>query len=88
MMKLDAGLTTTLSAPDPNSTAAWGSKRINPNWFVFGLEWMLFQSTMTNGTFLLLTLFLKICLFFYLSLQYFSINVCSYKFGNNKHYLS
>ena len=30
MTKLDAGLITPLPASDPGSTAAWGSKRINP----------------------------------------------------------
>ena len=30
MTKLDAGLTTSLPASDPGSTAAWGNKRINP----------------------------------------------------------
>ena len=30
MMKLDAGLMTSLPASDPGSAAVWGSKRINP----------------------------------------------------------
>ena len=30
MTKPDAGLTPSLPATDPGSTAAWGSKRINP----------------------------------------------------------
>ena len=30
MTKPDAGLITSLPASDPGSTAAWGSKRINP----------------------------------------------------------
>ena len=30
MTKLDAGLITSLPASDSGSTAAWGSKRINP----------------------------------------------------------
>ena len=49
MTKLDAGLTTSLPAFDPGSTAAWGIKRINKLsasfLFVSYLEWMPIQTT-------------------------------------------
>ena len=46
MTKLDAGLITPLPASDPGSTAAWGSKRINPR-PQSCLEWMPLQTTTT-----------------------------------------
>ena len=47
MTKLDAGLTTSMPASDPGSTAIWGSKRINPL-FVSDLEWMPFHMMMST----------------------------------------